>query len=61
MTPANTIATKLLPIEELIEREKQLEKDVARLRENGMSVQAGSKQADLDEVRAKLRELRDRI
>ena len=48
-------------IEELIQREKQLEKDVARLRENGMSAHAGSKQADLDEIRAKLRELRDNI
>jgi hypothetical protein len=53
--------TNDLPIEELIEREKQLEKDVARLGENGMSAQAGIKQADLDEVRAKLRELRDKI
>ena len=33
-------------IEELIQREKQLEKDVTRLRENGMTAQAGSKQAD---------------
>ena len=48
-------------IEELIQREKQLEKDLTRLRENGMTAQAGSKQADLDEVRAKLRELRDKI
>ena len=48
-------------IEELIQQEKQLEKDLTRLRGNGMTAQAGSKQADLDEVRAKLRELRDKI
>jgi hypothetical protein len=45
-------------LEELLQREKKYEADLEEAKRRGASAQAGIAQADLDAVRAKIRNLR---
>jgi len=47
-------------LEELLQREKKYEADLERAKRRGMSAQAGVAKADLDAVRAKIRNLREK-
>jgi hypothetical protein len=46
-------------VQELMQLEKKYEAELARLEGRGMTAQAASTQASLDEVRAKLKECRE--